>query len=105
MSYINFFKNKKIKDTFKDKEVLFDKFDVSKKYVFDIEVAIANDEIIKDKRNNLSDEEWIEYCNVTKWINFCNGKEVKIEDEYTGTIYDPELNKTYHIFYRWCREI
>ena len=73
------------------KELTF--FELNKKYIFDINVALE-DKILKENYENE---------NAKYWVDFCNGKEVIIKDRLIGRIVSPTIYC--EIVPWWCKEI
>lgn len=72
---------------------MLDKFDLDKNYVFSKEIALT-DKVFKMNYDNPITKDWVDYA---------DGKEVIIEDEYMSNIY--REGKLLFIPPWWCKEI
>lgn len=74
-----------------DRVVMINKFNLNKKYVFDKDIAIMNDECLK--RNYDSDH-------ASNWVNYCHGKDVDILNQHHGSV-----ENMYMVSPEWCKEV
>lgn len=75
---------------------MLEKFEEEKKYIFDKEIALANDEYLRIN---------YEIGHATYWVDFCDGKEVEVLNEDEGIVDDNDNFGSYYIHPNWCKEV
>lgn len=68
-------------------------FNKKKSYIFSKDVALKNDKTLKAN---------YESGNATYWVDYCNGRAVKVKTSQYGIINDEKLGSNYCIYPYWC---